>query len=44
MALRKLKTYDLNEELLKILKKELEEKNTRLYRIPIQHLSKLMNL
>ena len=33
MALRKLKTYDLNEELLKILKKELEEEKTRLYRM-----------
>ena len=33
MALRKLKTYDLNEELLKILKKELEEGKTRLYRM-----------
>ena len=31
VALSKLKTYDLNEELLKIIKKELEEEKTRLY-------------
>ena len=33
MALSKLKTYDLNEELLKILKKELQEEKIRLYRM-----------
>ena len=33
MALTKLKTNDLNEELLKIIKKELGEEKTRLYRI-----------
>ena len=33
MALSKLQTYDLNEELLKILKKELEEEKTQLYRM-----------
>ena len=33
MALTKLKTYDLNEELFKTLKKELEEEKTRLYRM-----------
>ena len=33
MALSKLKTYDLDEELLKILKKEVEEEQTRLYRM-----------
>ena len=33
MALSKLKTYDLNEELVKMLKKELEEEKTRLYRM-----------
>ena len=31
VALSKLKTYDLNEEPLKIIKKELEEEKTRLY-------------
>ena len=33
LAMSKLKTYDLNEELLKILKKELEEEKTRFYRM-----------
>ena len=33
MALSKIKTYNLNEEILKILEKELEEEKTRLYRM-----------
>ena len=33
MALSKIKTYNLNEEILKILEKELEEEKIRLYRM-----------
>ena len=43
MALSKLKTYKLNEELLKIIKKELEEK-TDFIECRIQQLAKMINL